>query len=387
MTILHVLKSIDPETGGVAKAVLISVEALSRLNISSEVVSFDYPDQSFVKESKIKIHALGRSDNLYAYSKKYRPWAREHFASFDVVIIHGLWQYSSYGTYKFWREFVKNKNRSTQLWVMPHGMLDPYFQKAKSRRFKALRNWVFWNILEKNVVNYSTGLLFTCQQEKVLAKHTFNHYIPQREENIGFGVEPPPNCDFNWINDFKLKFGINNSYILFLSRIDEKKGVDLLVKAYNEIQNPEKPDLVIAGPGINSKYGQIIKGLAKSNERIHFTDMLVGKLKWGAFYGCEAFALSSHQENFGIVVAEALACSKPVLISNQVNIFREIELGNAGLIAPDTIEGTKTLLEKWNSFPNEEKIYLGDNARKVYLEKFTPGSFAHTMKEVFKKDN
>jgi glycosyltransferase involved in cell wall biosynthesis len=75
--------------------------------------------------------------------------------------------------------------------------------------------------------------------------------------------------------------------------------------------------------------------------------MLTGDAKWGALYGCDAFILPSHQENFGIAVVEALACGKPVLISNKVNIWREIEKDRAGTVRDDTVSGTKRLLDYW----------------------------------------
>ncbi len=69
--------------------------------------------------------------------------------------------------------------------------------------------------------------------------------------------------------------------------------------------------------------------------------MLTGDLKWGAFRAAEAFVLPSHQENFGIAVVEALACGKPVLISDKVNIWREIVEDGAGLCRPRHPGGTE----------------------------------------------
>ena len=69
-------------------------------------------------------------------------------------------------------------------------------------------------------------------------------------------------------------------------------------------------------------------------DRVYWPGMLRGNLKWGSFYSCEAFILPSHQENFGIAVAEALACGKPVLLSNKVNIAAEIERDGVGLWSP-----------------------------------------------------
>ena len=81
------------------------------------------------------------------------------------------------------------------------------------------------------------------------------------------------------------------------------------------------------------------------SERITWTGLLQGELKWGTLLAAEAFILPSHQEDFGI--AEALAVGTPVLISDKVNSWREIEADNAGWVAPDTLDGTVSLLERW----------------------------------------
>jgi glycosyltransferase involved in cell wall biosynthesis len=99
--------------------------------------------------------------------------------------------------------------------------------------------------------------------------------------------------------------------------------------------------------------------------------MLKGAAKAGAFRGTEAFVLTSHQENFGIAVAEALAYGKPVLISNQINIWREIEAGGAGIVAPDTVEGATHVIQTWESMTPEQRLEMGQAARSVYEANFT----------------
>ncbi|MDP9051815.1 MAG: glycosyltransferase [Acidobacteriota bacterium] len=86
--------------------------------------------------------------------------------------------------------------------------------------------------------------------------------------------------------------------------------------------------------------------------------MLLGDAKWGAFYTSEAFILPSHQENFGISVAEALTCSRPVLLSDKVNSAPDIAADHAGLMQADTPEGTR-LIEEWFALsPAEYQLML-----------------------------
>lgn len=377
-----------PENGGPCQGIRNSIPAQKKIGVHNEVVCFDPPDANFISKDRFIIHALGPSYGPYAYCFKFKEWLEKNIGRFDAIIIHGLWLYNSNGAFSFWK---KNKNRSKyipKIFLMPHGMLDPYFQKAKNRRLKALRNIIFWHLVEKQVVNGVDGLFFTCEQELLLARTTFPSYNPKAELNVGYGIVKPP----KFIEEFKTSFlnkcpDIQNKpYWLFLSRIHPKKGVDLLLKVYLELKksNYQVPDLVIAGPGLETSFGQRLQNMGQSTT-IHFPGMLLGEEKWGAFYGCDAFVLPSHQENFGIAVVEAMACKKPVLISNQVNIWREIKQGKGGLISEDTENGIRQMLEIWLNFSREQKLRRGLNAGKIFKSLFTTEKAAEKMIETIQQ--
>jgi glycosyltransferase involved in cell wall biosynthesis len=98
--------------------------------------------------------------------------------------------------------------------------------------------------------------------------------------------------------------------------------------------------------------------------------MLSGSLKWGALSVADAFVLPSHQENFGIAVVEALACATPVLISNKVNIWREIVDDGAGLAEEEDRGGTRRLLDRWLGLSEQERDKMRVNARKCFDRRF-----------------
>lgn len=377
----------SPAYGGPCQGIRNSIPELEKLGIENEVVCMDDLNSEFIRKDTFKIHAIGRSRGPWAYHKGLLPWLLQNLSKFDAVIIHGLWQYHGYAVNKAIKKLKNLGKKCPRVYVMPHGMLDPYFQRAEGRKLKALRNIIYWKFIESKIVNQADGLLFTCEAELLLARVPFYPYKPKKELNIGYGIQPPPLYASEMKEAFLQAFPQikNKSYILFLSRIHQKKGIELLIKAYLKThkENVNLPELVIAGPGIETKFGIQMMKLAEGCNSIHFPGMLSGNAKWGAFYGCEAFVLPSHQENFGIAVAEALACSKPVLISDQVNIWREIDVENGGLIAPDSEEGTMSLLNRWLQINEAEKIAMGENAFKAYQKYFAIDGAALKMKKVF----
>ena len=142
----------------------------------------------------------------------------------------------------------------------------------------------------------------------------------------------------------------------------------------------------IVGPGLEDDFGnELLKRVQENSlakEKIKFKGMLTGIEKWKVFNGCEAFILPSHQENFGIAVVEALACGKPVLISDKVNIWREIKNSEAGLIESDTITGTFRMLQTWIGYSKNQKREMSEAALACYLNHFTVERAAKRTYEV-----
>jgi len=400
MKLLHVINSMDPSYGGTCQAIRNLVPGLQNLGVESEVVSTDDPKAGFLGKDPFRISAVGPSRGPWSYSSKFTPWLIENVGRFNSIIIHGLWQYPGYATSKVIRNFkngADGKVLRPNVFVMPHGMLDPYFQKAAGRKLKAIRNILYWKLIEGKVINKADAILFTCEEERQLAKQPFHPYHPIKEYVVGLGVEEPPPFTETMRSAFmeKCKIVAQRPYILFLGRVHEKKGVDLLLRAYIEVFKNFKnggtdlPILIVAGPGLDSPYGQTMQKLAGESalkDTILFPGMLSGDSKWGALYGCDAFILPSHQENFGIAVVEALACGKPVLISNQVNIWREIEDSGGGIVADDSLPGVQQLLTQWRALSDSAQLSLAVNARHTFEKKFTTESASRRMMNVISND-
>jgi glycosyltransferase involved in cell wall biosynthesis len=294
------------------------------------------------------------------------PWLRAHAGSYDAVIINGLWNYASFGA---WRAL---HNMPIPYFVFTHGMLDPWFNTAYPTKtfFKS----VFWRLLEHRVLRDAKGVMFTCEEERQLARNSFAPY-EAREFVVGYGardVAGDPNAQRSAFLA-KAPATEGRKLILFLSRIHEKKGVDLLVKAFarHAGSHPEY-DLIIAGPdqsGLQASLRRLAEDLGVAN-RIHWPGMLTGDAKWGAYRAAEFFALPSHQENFGIVVAEAMALSRPLLVTNKVNIWREVEADSAGIVTDDDVEGVSDGLGRMLAMTDAERATMGVAARRSFEERF-----------------
>lgn len=381
MNILHVISSMHPNAGGTSQAIRNIIPSLKKLGVNNEVVSLDDPNTKFAANDDFKLYKLGKGKTSYQYNSKLSIWLDSTALNYDAILVHGIWQYPNFALYQALKKIKSRKVKVPKIIIMPHGMLDPYFQKAPDRKWKALRNEVVWRLTEQKAINAADAIFFTCQEELQLAKSTFKGYHPQREINVGFGIEPPPSLQKEMLLEFKKLLPEVTNYWLFLSRIDPKKGVELLIEAYSQLclYNDAIPDLVIAGPA-DSDYAIKMKAKAKSNPKIHFPGMLKGDVKWGAFYGCNLYILPSFQENFGIAIVEAMSCKKPVLISKNINIWKEIEAGNCG-ITLDYL-GVDIIKEELNSFSkitNEEMYLLGKNAFSTFENNFNIHIQAHTL--------
>ena len=175
-------------------------------------------------------------------------------------------------------------------------------------------------------------------------------------------------------------------FLLFLGRIDRKKGCDLLIDAFVKLAaiDPDL-DLVMAGPDLQNWRAELVREAEAASvaARIHWPGMLRGDAKWGAFRAAEAFCLPSHQENFGIAVAEALACGLPVLISDKVNIAAEIAADGAGLVETDTAAGTERLMRRWIAMPVAEREAMAVRALECFHQRYDMRENAKTVVRLF----
>lgn len=363
----------NPNAGGTSQAVRNLVPNLQKNYTESEVICFDIENFNYGIVDDFKIYKIGNGKTAYQYNPFLVKWLVNNLSKYGTIIVHGIWQYHNYAVFRAVKTVKKQKMLVPKVIIMPHGMLDPYFQKSANRKWKAFRNIIVWKLTEQIAINNADAIFFTCEEELILAKTTFKGYRPKKEVNVGFGIPSAPVKTVAIQSSFRIAMPqLNNKFWLFLSRIDPKKGVDVLIDSYNELclVNQTLPDLVIAGPK-NSLFAQKMISKAKTNSKIHFPGMLTGEAKWAAFYNCEAYLLPSYQENFGIAIVEAMSCKKPVLISRNINIWKEIETGNGGWILDEvSISSLKEQLKKINQITSNQLHMIGEQAYQIYEKEF-----------------
>jgi glycosyltransferase involved in cell wall biosynthesis len=322
MRVLHVIPSVAERSGGPATAIVPMCGALREQGIDVLLVTTN--------------HGLSNTDRLveykgvparffrtqagasFKYSRPLAGWLKTRARDFDVVHVHAVYNHSSVAA------AAACRNAAVPYVVRPLGTLDPWSMKQKP-----VRKRLFWFVSGRKMLQRSAAVHYTAEAEKQ-ATEGFLRLNHGRVIPLGVEAGNAPSDDLtNW---FPALAG--HRYVLFLSRLDPKKGLDLLIESFvSLVRKPEFGSwrLVIAGDGPR-EYVAALKEKAANSHRIVFTGWVDGEAKEALLRHASLLALPSRQENFGLCVLEAMARGVPVLLSPEVNLAREIEAGDAGWI-------------------------------------------------------
>lgn len=379
MRFLHLISSTNPQGGGPIEAILQRHPILRDMGVQIEIASCDPPAVAWVACGWPPAHLLGPGKTKYGYAPKLLPWLRNNMGYYDAVIVHGIWQYHAFAAW------LALRKADTPYFVFTHGMLDPWFKEKYP--VKHLKKWLYWPWADYRVLRDARAVIFTCEEERQLARRSFWLYKAS-EAVTSYGTALPPDVGVAaFLGAHPHLWG--KRIILFLSRIHEKKGCDLLLDAFAQVATAdERLHLVMAGPD-QTGWSASLQAQAQRlgiGERVTWPGMLQDDMKWAAFRAAEVFCLPSHQENFGIVVAEALACGKPVLISNKVNIWREIEMDSAGFVDEDTVDGTARNLRRWLAMDADDYVEMSLRAQNCFLSRFHIQRAAERLVEIIQEN-
>ena len=337
MRILHVIPTMSARYGGPAKACGEMSMAIADRGHQVEIFTTNYdgfgghvePSVGPLSERRddITVHTFP-VDVPPDYFRTSGPLAsalNENLKTFDLVHVHSLYLFTTLAA-----GFFAHRHK-VPLILRPHGTLDPYIY-PRHRGRKYLVEWLYQNRMFKRAaaVHYTTA-----EEQELAAPYTFGRpgFIAPLGLNIDDYRPLPPRGTFRARHPETR----DKAILLFLGRINFKKGLDVLAKALGQVARArDDVHLVIAGPDNDALKPKVENWLRAEGvlEKTTFTGMLVGEDKLAALNDADLFVLPSFSENFGIAVIEAMACGLPVLISDKVNIWHEIEASGAGKVEP-----------------------------------------------------
>ena len=332
--ILHVIPSVGPQLGGPSVLMRTLARALSQTGMEVHVATTDdngpgrlpVPLGVPQQEDGATFWYFPRQTRFYTFSWPLTRWLARHVREFDLVHIHALFSYAALPA-----ALLAHRSGVPYI-VRPLGTLNRWGIENRRPWLKKLS----FRILESRILASAAGVHYTCEQELVEAGELGVSAHPIVIPNA---VELPARESRPRRHDRKV--------VLFLSRIDRKKGLDLLFAAFARVRQ-QCPDalLVLAGAGDPAW----VASLKATAERlgiaadVTWAGFLSGDDKWAALTGADVFVLPSYSENFGIALVEALACGCPVVLSDQVGIHREISRAEAGIVTPCRVDELATAI-------------------------------------------
>jgi glycosyltransferase involved in cell wall biosynthesis len=335
---LHVIPSVSLKHGGPSHAIKAFAKASKAAGIDVTVATtdddgdrarLDVPLGPAIEHDGVT-HFFFRRDVLpYKVSFGLQRWLNEHVKEFDAVHIHALFSFSSFVAAR-----AARRHRIPYL-VRPLGVLNRWGMENRRPFFKRLS----FRLIELPILRRAAAVHYTTEAERKEANslHPDLAHVPSFVIPIPVELAAQSDTSEEFFRQFPASDG--KKLILFLSRIDEKKGIELLLQAFAKVRRTEPESLlVIAGSG-NDEYVQALRQMSQAlgiAGAVLWTGFLGKDQKPAAFAAASVFILPSHSENFGIAVAEALAAGVPTIITEGVGLSEEIRAAKAGVIVQST---------------------------------------------------
>jgi glycosyltransferase involved in cell wall biosynthesis len=381
MKILITIPALGTVYGGPSKSVIELAQALGNQNIDVDIVStsangseaWEVPHFVWLNQSgyRIQYFPYWRTGD-YKFSLSLTQWLFQHVAEYDLVHTNAIFSYPILATH--WAcSFHKVPYIMT-----PHGMLDPW-----ALAYKATKKRLYFSFLEKSALQRASALqVLTASEMDQVAKLGLRvplYLIPN-------GIQQQ---EFRGLHDSELfyqKFSHtrNKTLILFLGRIDPKKGLDLLATAFADVQS-RFPDthLIIAGPNNIGFLPTAQQYFAEAGclDAVTFTGMLTGPIKYAALAAAYCYVAPSYSEGFSISVLEGMASGLPCVITSACN-FPEAAVAQAAYVVDiDATEIANALIDCLSQ-PQKAKE-MGDRAQKFIFQNYTWNRIATKLSEIY----
>ncbi|WP_262964911.1 glycosyltransferase [Methylobacter psychrophilus] len=365
MKICQSISSISRIAAGVSGFVLPLSQHLVKLNVTVDVLSLAdehsitdlplwYPLQPSLLKNYIK---------SFGYSKDFKAALDAMYPS--LIHQHGLWLYPSLAIFKWTK-----KNRAQRV-VSPHGMLETWAWRHKNWKKRPI--WYLW---EKRNLQTAAVIHVTSEQEM---RGVRERGITSPIAIIPIGIDVP-----DILVKSNLKHPAAKKTILFLSRIHSVKGLENLIHAWHKVKRDDW-QIIIAGPG-DADYIGNLRGLVEKlglSAYFLFKEAVYGDDKWQLITNADLFVLPSFSENFGIVIAEALACQVPVITTKGTPWEGLIE-HNCGWWIDVGVEPLAEALNNAMQLSSEQRQLMGQRGKQYMQQAFNWQESAIKMKMLYK---
>lgn len=372
MKILHVIPSLSACHGGPSAAILSIGLAMRTSNWVIHIATtnddgdgkyLDVPLGEPVDRGGLKCFFFKKQTEFYKCSWPFYYWLKRRIEDYDLIHIHALFSFTSTCA------ALTARQHGVPYIIRPLGVLSHWGMENRRRYLKALSVY----FLERHILEHAAAIQYTSGQEEKEAEATRVH--GNHSVVIPLGIDQAP---FQNLPDSSEFYGRHLStgstpVVLFMSRLDPKKGLDLLLLAFAQLtRRHPRCVLVIAGSGEES----FVRGLRDKaarlgiGDRIIWTGFLKGRDKLAALAAATVFTLPSYSENFGISLLEALAAGKACALTDAVGIADAVQEGGAGLVVPcEAVPLASALDRLLSDVALRQK--LGDRARQLVERRFS----------------
>ena len=381
MKILIVIPSVGKVYGGTSQFVFELAQALGKLSIDVDIITtnangktnLEVPLNVWIEETHYRIQYFaywGWSD--YKVSRSMTQWLFQHITDYDLVHTNAIFSLPNLPAY--WA----CKLRQVPYIVTPHGMLEPW-----ALSYKAWKKRLFYALFEKPALNCANAIQMLAsteaEQVKLLGIKSPLAVVPNGIHHQDFAQLSEPELLYQQFPHTR-----NKKLILFLGRIDPKKGLDLLAKAFGKVygQFPQT-HLIVAGPD-NIDFLPTAKNyFAEANclDAVTFTGMLTGELKYAALAAASIYVAPSYSEGFSMSVLEGMASGLAAVITTGCNFPEAAQAGAAHVVNIDA-EEIATALKNCLQHPEQTKA-MGDRARKFIFEQYTWECIAVKLLDIY----
>ncbi len=344
MKILHVIPSFAPawRYGGTVTLAVSLTRELARQGHEVTVMTtnidgpgvLDVPLERPVPMDGVDVWYFNvEHPRWYCFSRPLSRALRQQVEKFDIVHIHSIYLWPT-TIAAFWC-----RRRGVPYLISPHDLLNPAgikkaYQGLSASMMSRSKKWLYLKTIGKLDLDRAATILFTSSVE-MTSGGVYARRAPQLALPLGADMPPPVESlkSVTWRE--KLSIPEDKKIVVSMSRLDPKKGLDILLSALGDI-SARRQDfvLVVAGggdPEYESKLRSLVTGLDLQDFTL-FVGMVHDDDKWALLHEADLFALPSHHEAFPNAVVEAMAAGLPVVVSEHVGISEEIHGAGVGLV-------------------------------------------------------